>query len=101
MHLVSVETGEHIVATYRAAGICIKLGEDALPVVRMVASPKTHSCALWQRVHAYVALAVLRHSQVPTVLECRHIDYEPTVHPKGEVKLGPVDPDRCLIPEPV
>jgi hypothetical protein len=38
MHLASVETGEHIVVVDRAAGVCIKLGEDALLVVRMVAS---------------------------------------------------------------
>jgi hypothetical protein len=101
MHLALVETGEHIFVTYRAAGVCIKPGEDALPVVRMVASPETHSCALWQRVHAYAALAVLRHGQVPTVLARRHVDDEPTVHPKVEVKLGPIDPDRCLIPEQV
>jgi hypothetical protein len=52
-------------------------------------------------VHAYAALAVLWHSQVPTVLERRHIDDEPMVHPKGEVQVEPVDPDRRLILEPV
>jgi hypothetical protein len=52
-------------------------------------------------VYAYAALAVLRHSQVPTVLERRHVDNEPTVHPKSEVEVEPIDPDRRLIPEPV
>ena len=38
--------GEHIVTADRAACVGLKPGEDALAVVRMVASPETHLCAL-------------------------------------------------------
>lgn len=51
MHLVSIEMGENIVSADREAGVGLKPSEDALAVVRMVASPETCHCALRQRMH--------------------------------------------------
>ena len=59
---------EHFLAAYRAAGVRNKPREDALPVERVFASSEMHHCAQGQSLHAYGAVAVLRHNKDPTVL---------------------------------
>ena len=83
MHLVSVEMGEHIVSVDRAAGVGLEPSEDALVVVRMVASPEMHRCALRQPLHAYAAVAILLLNQVPTVLKRWQVDDEPDIQAEG------------------
>ena len=83
MHLVSVEMGEHIVSTDRAAGVGLKPSEDALVVVWMVASLEMHLCMLRHRLHAYAAVAIHLLNQVPTVLKHQQVDDEPEVDAKG------------------